>query len=248
MSLQEVINFFTELPMVQHELHHAGLGLPIARKLCQPLQRVACIKVASNLVKRDAAALVDEMQQCPVDRGKTARARALCCHNFHATPSVRSRCWSTALGRGQDWRRSNIPRHTAGTIVRDELDDARLTAEYGHHGLGSVAGYTEAASAATRKQPAPLLTAAPELDDLPQLCETTQRLICLRLVRQGPEIRALITSGSMRPDSCAPRSTRGAGTVASAAERDRVTWLRRANMSSDGSGIRLGCEYLKSFN
>jgi site-specific recombinase XerD len=35
-------------------------------------------------------------------------------------------------------------RHTAGTIVQDEIGDARLTAEYlGHHGLGSVAGYTE---------------------------------------------------------------------------------------------------------
>jgi site-specific recombinase XerD len=35
-------------------------------------------------------------------------------------------------------------RHTAGTIVQDELGDPRLTADYlGHHGLGSVAGYTE---------------------------------------------------------------------------------------------------------
>jgi site-specific recombinase XerD len=35
-------------------------------------------------------------------------------------------------------------RHTAGTIVQEELGDPRLTAEFlGHHGLGSVAGYTE---------------------------------------------------------------------------------------------------------
>ena len=35
-------------------------------------------------------------------------------------------------------------RHTAGTIVQEELGDPRLTADYlGHHGLGSVAGYTE---------------------------------------------------------------------------------------------------------
>lgn len=35
-------------------------------------------------------------------------------------------------------------RHTAGTVVQDELGDPRLTADYlGHHGLGSVAGYTE---------------------------------------------------------------------------------------------------------
>jgi site-specific recombinase XerD len=35
-------------------------------------------------------------------------------------------------------------RHTAGSIVQDEIGDARLTAEFlGHHGLGSVAGYTE---------------------------------------------------------------------------------------------------------
>ncbi len=35
-------------------------------------------------------------------------------------------------------------RHTAGTIVQEELGDSRLTADYlGHHGLGSVAGYTE---------------------------------------------------------------------------------------------------------
>jgi integrase/recombinase XerD len=33
-------------------------------------------------------------------------------------------------------------RHTAGTIVQEELGDPRLTAEFlGHHGLGSVAGY-----------------------------------------------------------------------------------------------------------
>jgi site-specific recombinase XerD len=35
-------------------------------------------------------------------------------------------------------------RHTAGTIVQEELGDPRLTADFlGHHGLGSVAGYTE---------------------------------------------------------------------------------------------------------
>jgi integrase/recombinase XerD len=35
-------------------------------------------------------------------------------------------------------------RHTAGTIVQEELGDPLLTADYlGHHGLGSVAGYTE---------------------------------------------------------------------------------------------------------
>jgi integrase len=35
-------------------------------------------------------------------------------------------------------------RHTAGTIVQEELGDPRLTAEFlAHHGLGSVAGYTE---------------------------------------------------------------------------------------------------------
>lgn len=35
-------------------------------------------------------------------------------------------------------------RHTAGTIVQDEIGDPRVTADYlGHHGLGSVAGYTE---------------------------------------------------------------------------------------------------------
>lgn len=35
-------------------------------------------------------------------------------------------------------------RHTAGTIVQEELGDPRLTAEFlGHHGLRSVAGYTE---------------------------------------------------------------------------------------------------------
>lgn len=35
-------------------------------------------------------------------------------------------------------------RHTAGTIVQEELGDPRLTADYlGHHGPGSVAGYTE---------------------------------------------------------------------------------------------------------
>jgi site-specific recombinase XerD len=35
-------------------------------------------------------------------------------------------------------------RHTAGTIVQEELGDPRLTAEFlGHHGLGSVVGYTE---------------------------------------------------------------------------------------------------------
>jgi site-specific recombinase XerD len=35
-------------------------------------------------------------------------------------------------------------RHTAGTIVQEELGDPRVTAEFlGHHGLGSVAGYTE---------------------------------------------------------------------------------------------------------
>jgi integrase/recombinase XerD len=34
-------------------------------------------------------------------------------------------------------------RHTAGTIVQEELGDPRLTAEFlGHHRLGSVAGYT----------------------------------------------------------------------------------------------------------
>ena len=38
-------------------------------------------------------------------------------------------------------------RHTAGTIVQDELGDPRVTADYlGHHGLGSVAGYTEVSS------------------------------------------------------------------------------------------------------
>jgi integrase/recombinase XerD len=35
-------------------------------------------------------------------------------------------------------------RHTAGTIVQEELGDPRVTAEFlGHHGLGSVSGYTE---------------------------------------------------------------------------------------------------------
>ncbi len=35
-------------------------------------------------------------------------------------------------------------RHTDGTIVQYDLGDPRLTADYlGHHGLGSVAGYTE---------------------------------------------------------------------------------------------------------
>ena len=35
-------------------------------------------------------------------------------------------------------------RHTAGTIVQEEIGDPRVTADYlGHHGLGSVAGYTE---------------------------------------------------------------------------------------------------------
>jgi integrase len=35
-------------------------------------------------------------------------------------------------------------RHTAGTIVQEELGDPRLTAEFlGHHGPGSVAGYTQ---------------------------------------------------------------------------------------------------------
>ena len=38
-------------------------------------------------------------------------------------------------------------RHTAGTIVQDELGDPRVTADYlGHDGLGSVAGYTEVSS------------------------------------------------------------------------------------------------------
>ena len=38
-------------------------------------------------------------------------------------------------------------RHTAGTIVQDELGDPRVTADYlGHHGLGSVAGYAEVSS------------------------------------------------------------------------------------------------------
>ena len=38
-------------------------------------------------------------------------------------------------------------RHTAGTVVQDELGDPRVTADYlGHHGLGSVAGYTEVSS------------------------------------------------------------------------------------------------------
>ena len=35
-------------------------------------------------------------------------------------------------------------RHTAGTIVQEELGDRLLTADYlGHHSLGSVAGYTQ---------------------------------------------------------------------------------------------------------
>jgi hypothetical protein len=35
-------------------------------------------------------------------------------------------------------------RQTTGNIVQDELGDPRLTADYlGHHGQGSVAGYTE---------------------------------------------------------------------------------------------------------
>jgi len=38
-------------------------------------------------------------------------------------------------------------RHTAGTIVQDELGDPLVTADYlGHHGLGSVAGYAEVSS------------------------------------------------------------------------------------------------------
>jgi len=38
-------------------------------------------------------------------------------------------------------------RHTAGTIVQDELGDPLVTADYlGHHGLGSVAGYAEISS------------------------------------------------------------------------------------------------------
>ena len=38
-------------------------------------------------------------------------------------------------------------RHTAGTIVHDELGDPLLTAGHlGHHGLGSVACYAEVSS------------------------------------------------------------------------------------------------------
>ena len=38
-------------------------------------------------------------------------------------------------------------RHTAGTIIQDELGDPLATADYlGHHGLGSVAGYAEVSS------------------------------------------------------------------------------------------------------
>ncbi|HEY8719329.1 tyrosine-type recombinase/integrase [Pengzhenrongella sp.] len=38
-------------------------------------------------------------------------------------------------------------RHTAGTIVQDELGDPLVTADYlGHHGLGSVSGYAEVSS------------------------------------------------------------------------------------------------------
>jgi site-specific recombinase XerD len=39
-------------------------------------------------------------------------------------------------------------RHTLGTLVQEQLGDARLTAEtLGHAGLGSVAGYTKIAEA-----------------------------------------------------------------------------------------------------
>jgi len=39
-------------------------------------------------------------------------------------------------------------RHTLGTLLQEQLGDARLTAEtLGHAGLGSVAGYTKITAA-----------------------------------------------------------------------------------------------------
>jgi integrase len=52
-------------------------------------------------------------------------------------------------------------RHTAATIVQEELGDPRVTADYlghlGHHGLGSVAGYTDV-SRTRRAEPGDALT------------------------------------------------------------------------------------------
>jgi site-specific recombinase XerD len=46
----------------------------------------------------------------------------------------------------------HVLRHTLGTLLQEEMGDARLTAEVlGHSGLGSVAGYTKVAATHLRE-------------------------------------------------------------------------------------------------
>ena len=64
-------------------------------------------------------------------------------HNRLTPAGARHVCHQLALGLGIPAFHPHQLRHTLGTLLQEELGDARLTAEtLGHVGLASVAGYT----------------------------------------------------------------------------------------------------------
>ena len=65
-------------------------------------------------------------------------------HNRLTPAGARHLCHQLALGLGIPAFHPHQLRHTLGTLLQEELGDARLTADtLGHVGLASVAGYTK---------------------------------------------------------------------------------------------------------
>ena len=100
---------------------------------------------ARNAVDDYLAARTDPSRALFIGFQPAAKANAQTMRANRLTPrGARYICTQVARNLGIPDFHPHRLRHTLGTLVQEQLGDARLTAEtLGHAGLGSVAGYTK---------------------------------------------------------------------------------------------------------